>query len=219
MSLILEALRKLERDKQAPGRSLVVTGATDWARSEPRAGQRLAWGLAALLALGLTFFAWQSRTAHAPDTRPAAPSPAARAPEVPATGAAIAPAASARREAPAAAGARQIDRAPPAATDAAGLARQAPRSPPAVSVAELDAPEPAEAAPESGDETPAATQPAPARADVELQAIAERDGRPIAIVNGRLVREGDSWGGIRILRIGRAEIEIELNGQRRTIGF
>ena len=44
MSLILEALRKLDRDKAAPERGLVVTGASTWARPEER-GARFAWAL------------------------------------------------------------------------------------------------------------------------------------------------------------------------------
>jgi hypothetical protein len=41
----------------------------------------------------------------------------------------------------------------------------------------------------------------------------------VAIISGRLVREGDRYDGIAILRIGADEVEIELQGQRRTLRF
>ena len=52
-----------------------------------------------------------------------------------------------------------------------------------------------------------------------LSAISTQDGEPVALLNDRLVREGDAFGGVRILRIGATEIEIEVDGERRTIGF
>jgi len=33
------------------------------------------------------------------------------------------------------------------------------------------------------------------------------------------VREGDSFDGIHVLRIGEAEVEVEVNGVRRTLKF
>ena len=50
-------------------------------------------------------------------------------------------------------------------------------------------------------------------------AITLRDGRPVALVNDRLVFEGDSFDGVRILRIGEAEVEVEVRGQRRVLRF
>jgi hypothetical protein len=61
-----------------------------------------------------------------------------------------------------------------------------------------------------------AASPAP---DLRLNAISQQDGRPVAILNDRLVREGDSFDGIRVLRIGEAEVEVEVGGVRRVIGF
>jgi hypothetical protein len=55
--------------------------------------------------------------------------------------------------------------------------------------------------------------------DLRLQAIAERDGHPVALINDRLVREGDSFDGVTVLRIGVAEVEIEVRGQRRVLRF
>jgi hypothetical protein len=55
--------------------------------------------------------------------------------------------------------------------------------------------------------------------DLRLNAITRRDGRPVALVNDRLVFEGDSFDGVRILRIGEAEVEVEVRGQRRILRF
>jgi hypothetical protein len=52
-----------------------------------------------------------------------------------------------------------------------------------------------------------------------LEAIGERDGRPVAMLDGRLVFEGDSFDGVRVLRIGATEVELEIDGERRVIGF
>jgi hypothetical protein len=46
-----------------------------------------------------------------------------------------------------------------------------------------------------------------------------RDGQPIAVLSGRLVQEGDHFDGIRVLRIGAAEVEVEVHGRRRLIRF
>lgn len=53
-----------------------------------------------------------------------------------------------------------------------------------------------------------------------LQAISERDSRPIAIISDQLVREGDKVGAARVLRIGRDSVEVLLeNGQHDTVRF
>jgi hypothetical protein len=71
-------------------------------------------------------------------------------------------------------------------------------------------------------EAPASAEPgssAPPPPEYRLTAISERDGEPIALLNDRLVREGDRFGDVTVLRIGPTEIEIEVNGERKTIGF
>jgi len=55
--------------------------------------------------------------------------------------------------------------------------------------------------------------------DLRLNAITRRDGRPVALVNDRLVFEGDSFDGVKILRIGEAEVEVEVHGRRRVLRF
>jgi hypothetical protein len=87
----------------------------------------------------------------------------------------------------------------------------------------LPTPVPAVTAP-TAPAKPAQATPAPRRepaADdqVQLQAISHQDGVPVAVVNDRLVREGDSFDGIRVVRIGAAEVEIEVRGRRRVVRF
>ena len=55
--------------------------------------------------------------------------------------------------------------------------------------------------------------------DFELQAISAQNGHPVAVLNDRLVREGDSFDGVRVLRIGADEVEIEVAGRRRIVKF
>jgi hypothetical protein len=52
-----------------------------------------------------------------------------------------------------------------------------------------------------------------------LEAISQRDGRPIALVSDHLVREGDAFDGVTIVRIGEAEVEVEWRGQRQVLRF
>lgn len=53
-----------------------------------------------------------------------------------------------------------------------------------------------------------------------LQAISERDSRPIAVINEHLVREGDVLDGVRILSIGPETVDILLeNGRKDTLRF
>jgi hypothetical protein len=66
----------------------------------------------------------------------------------------------------------------------------------------------------------APTRPTPAAARAfTLTAISQQDGRPVAILNDRLVREGDMFDGVRIVRIGEAEVEIEVEGRRSVVSF
>jgi hypothetical protein len=53
-----------------------------------------------------------------------------------------------------------------------------------------------------------------------LQAISERDSAPIAIINDQLVKEGDLIGRTRILRIGSDSVDVLLeSGKRETVRF
>src|SRR4051812_20914975 len=65
----------------------------------------------------------------------------------------------------------------------------------------------------------AEARPTPAPATLTLQAISERNGQPIAIVNDRLVRVGDEVDGIRVLAIRGDEVDVEFHGHRTTLRF
>ena len=62
----------------------------------------------------------------------------------------------------------------------------------------------------------AVSTPAP---ELRLSAISQRDGKPMALINDRLVFEGDSFDGIRVIRIGDAEVELEVKGERCVLRF
>jgi hypothetical protein len=67
---------------------------------------------------------------------------------------------------------------------------------------------------------PTASPPAGAWSEeLRLNAISQRDGRPVALINDRLVFEGDSFDGIKVLRIGETEVELEVRGERRLLRF
>jgi hypothetical protein len=63
---------------------------------------------------------------------------------------------------------------------------------------------------------PAPSTAAPA---FRLQAITDQNGQPVAMLNDRLVREGDTVDGAVVVRIGVGEVELEVNGQRRVLRF
>ena len=66
---------------------------------------------------------------------------------------------------------------------------------------------------------PSAPAPPPAAGTLRLNAISQRDGRPVALINDRLLFEGDSFDGVKVLRIGEAEVEVEVHGKRRVLTF
>lgn len=172
MSLILEALKKLEREKQVPAKGVVVVGAGHGAGAsgEWRVGLFV---LGLLLGGGLLGLArWRLETPAQP------PQPEARTTASP---------------------------------------RATPELPPTLAAAETDAAQaPTPAAASAQPAAPAAPVPSPA---FTLQAISEREGRPVAIVNDRLVREGDSIDGARIARIAKDEVELEIAGKRVLLRF
>jgi hypothetical protein len=178
MSLILEALKKLEREKQAPDRGFLVVAHTAWParRGAVSNGMALALGLVALASAGLAAYVLLAPRAGPPPASTTPPTPA----PVP-----TAPAALPLAAAPA-----------PVKT----LALPVPPDP---------ARRPAEAA-----EAPAAET-----AELRLGAISEQDGVPVAILNDRLVREGDRFGDVTVLRIGSTEVEVEVRGQRKVVRF
>jgi hypothetical protein len=98
-----------------------------------------------------------------------------------------------------------VEATPPAAA-ASVATTAAPRSTPA-RVAAKPAAEPTP--------IPAAVPPPGPR----LQAISERDGQPIAMINDHVVRVGDEVDGMRVLAIRIDEVDIEVGGRRTTLRF
>lgn len=207
MSLILEALRKLDREKLAPDRGFLVLAPASWpSRGGSRAGAAVAALLAALLLAAGGVFLWRSQ-AGAPRVA-ARPSVAAASSVLPA---------------PVTLRARGVPSAAPAQPPTHAARAQAPAQPLEGSSADPARPDPAApastalpAAPEEPPARPAVTSPLRA---YHLQAISQRDGRPVAVLNDRMVYEGDGFDGIRIVRIGETEVEIEVEGRRMVIRF
>jgi hypothetical protein len=185
VSLIFEALKKLDREKKAPERGFLVVGGA------PLPGRRLQVPALLLLlaAAGGGGFLIARATRPAPPAGPSAALPATAAPTAaPATVRQLAPPAPLPPESPA-----------PALS---GLPRAAePLTP---------------AAPAPAPEAAAPPRAAPAFA---LEAVADQDGHPVAIVNGQLVRVGDLVDGARVLRIDPEEVELEKDGRRLVLTF
>jgi hypothetical protein len=185
VSLILEALKKVERERATPEqRGFLVLGPAAWAPSR----SNLAWVLGMIAAAALAGGAVYVLTRAEASAVHAVPRPNERGVQDPAP-------------------ARPADRAgaQPAATWGAPPEANTPRTPPA-----------ADPAPASSGAAPEPTPPGPI---LLLHAISEQDGAPIAVVNERVVREGDSFDGVRILRIGATEVEVEVKGARRILRF
>ena len=220
MSLILDALKKLEREKQAPDRGFLVVAHVPWAAGSSGRGKWIALiaGLALAVVTAAVFAVVISR-------RPTLPATAA----VVAPVSTVAPASVVPAGAPAAPTTYAAP-IPPARSAIAPLAVPPPaaplrsRSPEARTPSASDEPPPPEEdapiAPVSEAATPSAHKPvAPAQADLRLNAISQQDGRPVAILNDRLVREGDVFDGVRVVRIGEDEVEVEIAGKRRIVRF
>jgi hypothetical protein len=219
MSLILDALRKLEREKSARDPGVLVVGSVPWGATSPTRRLLLAAGAAAVLA-GAVWVGWL--------LRPATPLPAAAAVPAPATPAAQSrpvptptlpppapplPAAT-RYEAPAAPAVR-LSRPVSRPTPPAPAANTVPDPAPVDSTPERAGSLSMTSGPAEASDAPAAEAPG----ELRLTAISQRDGRPVAMINDRLVFEGDSFEGVRVLRIGDAEVEVEVHGQRRVLRF
>ena len=245
VSLILDALKKVEREEAAGKPGVVVVGSVPW--GEPsRSPRRSLLALGAVLALGLVALGtwwWlrpagsgASSAATAPPARPtgspatvaatasaalpstgtgrlpaAEPSPVAVSPSAALTPPPIAlapapvhprPVAPAAGSGPAAA----LERPPAAATP------RIPPGPAASSGGAVTLPPAAAGRPAAPD------RPTP-MPELRLSAISVRDGQPVAIVNDRIVREGDDFDGVRVVHIGEVEVEVEFRGRRHVLRF
>jgi hypothetical protein len=176
VSLILEALRKLDREKQTPERGFLVMAPAVWpSRDEGR--RRWAWTAVAIAALVVLASAWAGRTPRERVWQAARPVPTAAA-------------AAALVAAP-------VPALPVTAAPAPRLAAPFAAALPAATPRGLVAAAPA----------------------LVLQAISERDGRPVALINDRLLREGDEIEGARLVKIDAASVEIEYQGRRMALHF
>jgi len=199
LSLILEALKKLDREKKVPDRGFLVVGAVPWPAPRPRRWLPALFVVAVGAAVGSALWlAWRARAREEAPVRIATPStvPAPAAAPVAAPPAIVPPSAESRAPVPDTR--LPAERAAPARID-----RPAP-------TARAAAPRPAAAAPAA---------PSEPGARLVLEAISERDGKPIAVLNSRVVHEGDHFDGVTVVRIGVDEVEIEVQGRRRTLRF
>ena len=218
MSLILDALRKLEREKGAHEPGVLVVGSVPW--GEHSRTRRLLLGAGAVLALALAVLAgWLMRRNPTP---PDAAHPAATATPTP-VAAGVAPTPVPATPSPSAlTQEEQAPPAPPLRLSHPPLVERPASAPDRATAAEepkpeVVAPTPTVAAPAPG--APAAAPSATVTDELRLSAISRRDGKPVALINDRLVFEGDSFDGVRVIRIGEAEVEVEVKGQRRVLRF
>jgi hypothetical protein len=195
VSLILEALKKLERERDSTGRGFLVVAHTPWPATRARAARLVlmavaAGALAGTAAWGVwTWLATSSRDpvkattagAAAAGHRPASPLPP---PIWETTAAAAAPVAPSTTVKPSA-----LPPAAPATPDEPRLLVITPRTAPA------------------------------AQPVLRLEAISSQDGQPVAVINGHLVRKGETIEGALVTWIGADAVEIEVDGRRRVIGF
>jgi uncharacterized membrane protein len=271
MSFILDALKKLEREKESREPGVVMVGPVPWGGADRRRRGRLLALAAAALVLVVALGTWwvgvlpgpsapatESREATSsggsfdrpevvpagaaastprPSRPPAEEAPASRTVEAPGPVSGRAPAV--RPPSPRALDLPVEETTPAAASGTAptsgevtvpagetepvagGTNLAAGEDPPAPgSVASgADAETPPQDPVEAGISEASAAPTSPPAPEFRLTAISTRDGEPIALLNDRLVREGDRFGDVRIIRIGTTEIEIEIDGERRTIGF
>jgi hypothetical protein len=217
MSLILDALRKLEREKNAHEPGVLVVGSVPWGETSRTRRLVLASGAALVLALAVVV-GWLLRPvpkppAATPETAVSmspGPSPVASPTLPPAT---LPPPVAQQTPLPSAPPIR-LSRPTVANPDAASVAK-APEP-----VTEAPSEVPAESAAGRLSVAPAAeAAPVAPPGGLRLTAISQRDGRPVALINDRLVFEGDSFEGVRVLRIGETEVEVEVRGERRVLRF
>jgi cell division septation protein DedD len=218
VSLILEALRKLEREKEPKERGQLVVGVEAWpsGSQRPRALGLFALGLAVGTAAVLLWLRRPAAVVNAPTSSvPAVSAPAAVATPAASALAPLNDASPVRNRMAATPESMPAPTARPAPVEPTATPAAGPR-PEAMMASTTPAPA-ATPTPASG--APAAAGPAAAEPKFVLQAISEREGRPIAILNERFVREGDSLDGATVVRIGADEVELLVRGRRVVVKF
>jgi len=220
VSLILEALRKLERDRHTHERGFLVLAQPAWTPTGERAWTRgpALLGVAALAGGAVAAaLLWPARTQP-----PAVPATAALPAPVTLSAATVAPDArplpATAEPAPRARVAWPEDRAPAPQT-AAPAVTVTPRERPPAEAPATQADVPVADAEEPAGEAPEAPEAATVTGPLRLEAIAERDGQPVAIVSGQMVRVGDQIGAGTVVRIGTIDVEIETDGRRQILRF
>lgn len=222
MSLILEALRKLERDRHTHERGFLVLAQPAWTPTGERAWTRgpALLGVAALAGGAVAAaLLWPARTQPAP-----VPATAALPASAPVTLSAATVAPDARplpapaEPAPRARVAWPEDRAPAPQT-AAPAVTVTPRERPHAEAPAAEADVPVADAEEPAAEASEAPEAATVTGPLRLEAIAQRDGQPVAIVSGQMVRVGDRIGAGTVVRIGTIDVEIETDGRRQILRF
>lgn len=193
MSLILEALRKLEKEKATADRGFVVLGAASWPAPVARRWPIAAVAVAVVFAAAGVWWVSTRRAAEVPS--PVADRSVVSAPPT------FAPAPVAEPLAP---------------PSSVAVHRPRPERP-AVAAPVLDTTAPSPAAAVTKEPTPAATPTADRK--VLLQAISARDGRPVALLNDRLMGEGEEFEGLRVIAIRTDEVEVQVDGRRRILKF
>jgi hypothetical protein len=194
VSLIFEALKKLERERDTTERGFQVIAQTPWPARSRAARLALLSIVAGALAGAGAWGAWtwlssrRGEPVPAPAASTAAAQPTARplAPpiwESPAPG-------------PSAPPARAAGATAAGATSAGATSAATPQPPPA-----------------------SAPPASPVAAELRLEAISAQDGEPVAVINGQLVRKGDSVEGALVLSIGTDSVELEIEGRRRVLTF
>jgi hypothetical protein len=218
VSLILEALKKLERDKEPQSRGgFLVMAARPW---PSQSGRGLFWASVALAGAGLigvvgaSLWWWTHRSPAPPANTATADVATAPAPVQPATVARIEELVTSGPSAATSSRAVPAERRRSDLESAGSLRREA------VSEAPRDdrrAPKPP-AAPH-GTTAPVAPPSSSVPSSFRLTAISKRDGRAVAILNDRMVYEGDSFDGVKVRRIGDNDVELEIDGQVRVVEF
>ena len=221
MSLILEALRKLDRDRSNPDPGVVVVGAQVWpARSTATRSLALGLGAFGLVALGF----WLGTRPHQIPPGPAGvPVTSTDAPRAPSSAPLV-------RETSIRGRSTGAEPSTPTPVPRLTTDATAPQRAAAETRADDDTAEPQPA------EEPSATEPigaAGGEASIAsgepkhstlpalptLHAITRRGDRNVALLDDHVVAEGDSYDGWKVIRIGEAEVEIVLAGQRHTLRF
>ncbi len=207
VSVIFDALNKLNKEKRAPKTGMLIVGAGSIdGRRRGVSGSLVGAASIGVLLLGVAAWWWTRDVAEpvpakptvaagqAGSDRPAAEGRSARTPDGPT----VLPG--------------DLAVVPPAIVPA-GIANASGEP---GSGSDNEEPDPKPAATARGNlDTPPPSEPEQLR----LEAITVRDGGPVAIVSGRLVREGDVFDGIEVVRIDEAEVELFLQAENRTLAL